>query len=202
MRCAHIIFDFDGVLADTGDVNFAISKELHPEITAEDFAAHHDGNVYESPRIPFNDVTRPQYFAEYTNRLDSSHLAAAVEPVRTLSNGRALYIISSTSEASIIQVLESAGVRPLFTRVMGFETHASKEEKFGILMREHGVTTNNSVFITDTLGDVREAKKVGIRTIAETFGFHDRARLALGEPYAIADSWDDIAREIDILSAG
>lgn len=199
----HIIFDFDGVLADTGDVNFAIAKGLHPEITPEDFTAHHDGNVYESPRIPFTTETTTLYFAEYKNRLTHSHLAAAVDPVRHLATeGRALHIISSSSEDAIRHVLALAEIEPLFVRVMGIETHPSKVEKFQILMREHGVTPDNAVFVTDTLGDIREAKKVGIRTIAETFGFHDRARLALGEPYAIADSWDGIVREIDTLSAG
>ncbi len=91
------------------------------------------------------------------------------------------------------------GVLELFTKIMGFETHKSKVEKFKILMAEHGVTPENTIFITDTLGDIKEAHKVNIRTIAETFGFHTRERLALGTPFTIVDSWKEIEEALDEL---
>jgi|GEM_PF-4000719 len=58
------------------------------------------------------------------------------------------------------------------------------------------VAFEDVIFVTDTLGDVKEASKLGIKIIAETFGFHNRERLQLGEPYMIVDSWDEIESEI------
>jgi len=199
MKLAYIIFDFDGVIADTNDVNFALAKALHPEITREDFIAHHDGNVYEEPRIPFTDATSVAYRAQYHAALSESHIARAHEPVVQLAERYALYVVSSSSEDAIRAVLEPSGLASKFARIMGYETHTSKIEKFSMLMREHGVTTDNAVFITDTLGDIREASKVGLTTIAETFGFHDRERLLIGQPHAIADSWDEVLHEIALL---
>lgn len=50
----YLIFDFDGVIADTFELNKKFSRESGHEFTEEDFLAHHDGNVYENPRIQFN----------------------------------------------------------------------------------------------------------------------------------------------------
>ena len=47
-----IIFDFDGVLADTADFNKNLTKEVGHDVSEEEFKAHHDGNVMEQPRIP------------------------------------------------------------------------------------------------------------------------------------------------------
>ena len=97
-------------------------------------------------------------------------------------------------------MLEAAGVLGLFAQILGVETHESKVEKFKILMEHNGITSENAVFITDTLGDIIEARKVGIKTIAETFGFHDRERLAQGEPFTIVDSWEEIEETLSELS--
>ena len=194
----HLIFDFDGVIADTHDINWAISSECDPAATYEDFLAHHDGNVFAEPRIKFS---IPGFFSkEYKKHLNINHLSKAVGPLKRFKKDYSLYIISSTREEIIKEVLEKAGILDLFTRVMGPETHRSKIEKFKMLMAEHGIADDNTIFITDTLGDIKEAHKVGIKTIAETFGFHNRERLALGEPYKIVDSWEEVERSLEEIS--
>jgi phosphoglycolate phosphatase len=196
-KLEHIIFDFDGVIADTADINWALSQEHDKGATYEDFLAHHDGNVFEEPRIKFEPEKRHLFHSEYRNRLTPSHLKNAILPLKHLGALYKLHIVSSTSEESINIALEQSGLLELFSRVMGQETHFSKVEKFKMLMQGEGVTPENSIFITDTLGDIKEAHKVGIRTIGETFGFHNRERLEVGEPYAIVDSWEEIERIIE-----
>ncbi len=195
---SHIIFDFDGVIADTFDMNWALCQSHDPIATPEDFLAHHDGNVYAEPRLH---IKHDQFTDDYRNSLTPGHLKNSIEPLKRLGANYALYIVSSTSEAVIKEVLGAAGLSSLIIRVMGFETHRSKVEKFKMLMTEYGVTTDNSIFITDTLGDVKEAHHVGIQTIAETFGFHTRERLAQGEPYIIVDTWDEIEDTIKSLQS-
>jgi|GEM_PF-4406926 len=69
-----IIFDFDGVIADTGDILYALSLEFDPSLSEEDFKAHHDGNVYEEPRIKFTPEGAARLYDEYCNRLSVSHV--------------------------------------------------------------------------------------------------------------------------------
>lgn len=196
----HIIFDFDGVIADTFDMNWALSQEHDEHATLEDFLAHHDGNVFETPRINFKPEHLDEFYSEYRKRITPTHLQTALEPIKRLGSNYTLHVVSSTSEHAIREVLEHAGVIEFFSRLMGAETHPSKAEKFRMLMDEEAITPENSIFITDTLGDVKEAHKVGFRTIAETFGFHDRERLEQGNPFKIVDSWEEIEAIIKELN--
>ena len=195
----NLIFDFDGVIADTHDINWFLSHEHDETATYEDFLAHHDGNVYAEPRIKFKPESSHLFFDEYRKRVTTSHLEKSIEPLKRLKEKYSLYIISSTSEPVIKEILEKSQILDIFVRILGQETHESKVEKFKMLMEDDVVTSENTVFVTDTLGDIKEAHKVGIKTIAETFGFHNRERLETGEPFKIVDSWEEIERTVDGL---
>ena len=192
----NIIFDFDGVIADTHDINWALSQEHDETATYEDFLAHHDGNVFAEPRIKFKEENLHLFYSEYQKRLTTSHLKQAIGPLTRLGEQYSLYVISSTSEVVIQEVLLQSEVLSFFKRTMGAETHKSKVEKFKMLMETEDVTPENTIFVTDTLGDIKEAHKVHIRTIAETFGFHSRTRLEQGSPFKILDSWSEIENTI------
>ena len=57
-----IIFDFDGVLGDTYHINFAISKEFYSDVTEQSFIDHHMGNVFDEPKINFQEKDIPVFF--------------------------------------------------------------------------------------------------------------------------------------------
>ena len=52
-------------------------------------------------------------------------------------------------------------------------------------------------FITDTLGDIVEAKKVGIKTIAVDYGYHDRGVLSKGNPDGIISNLSGIKKKLE-----
>ena len=51
----------------------------------------------------------------------------------------------------------------------------NKTEKFKTIDRLYNSDAQHSIFITDTLGDLREAKLAGVPTICVTWGAHDRS---------------------------
>jgi len=195
-----IIFDFDGVIADTADIIMALMRESGPSFSDEDFKAHHDGNVYEEPRIQLSPEGLSQFYSDYCDRLSVSHIQTAIAPIKRLSANYRLFIVSSNEEYGIQSVLESAGLTDCFEAVYGYNTHKSKIVKFEMIRDTFNVDLGEAIFITDTLGDIREANKLGIKTIAETFGFHNRERLQHGDPHMIVDTWDEIEAEIQKLS--
>jgi len=72
----------------------------------------------------------------------------------------------------------------------------SKVEKFKYLFKKYKLKPEDCIFITDTLGDILEGNKVGVRTIAVDFGFHKRDRLEKGKPFKIVSSFDEILKVI------
>lgn len=196
-----IIFDFDGVIADSFDMIYSLSERNAEPFTHEDFLAHHDGNVWERPRVIFSKESMRVQLTEYRERLTASHIEQAITPITKLyAQNYRLFINSSNYGPALEALLQAASIDHCFEKVMGYEPEPSKVRKFELLAENHGVDLHNAVFVTDTLGDILEAHKLGIRTIAETFGFHNRERLAQGNPYAIVDSWEEILEEINKLS--
>ena len=53
--------------------------------------------------------------------------------------------------------------------------------------------------ITDTLGDLREASAVDLKTIAVTWGYHDEETLRKGNPAALVDNPAELAPQIESI---
>ena len=66
-------------------------------------------------------------------------------------------------------------------------------------IQKYDIDTSSCVFVTDTLGDILEANKLGIKTIAVDFGYHERARLERGNPFAIVSDFKEIRKIIEQL---
>ena len=70
---------------------------------------------------------------------------------------------------------------------MGNDVHASKTVKNKMLLEKYALSPADAVFITDTLGDIREATECGIPAIGVLWGWHDRETLERGSPAAIVE---------------
>ena len=65
-----------------------------------------------------------------------------------------------------------------------------------MVLEKYGIQPNDCVFITDTLGDMREAKAAGVGAIGVSWGFHSRETLSKDEPLRIVESPQDMPRAI------
>lgn len=59
-------------------------------------------------------------------------------------------------------------------------------------LTQFGVSENESLFITDTLGDMREAANAGLKSIGVSWGFQRRETLLKGDPHAIVDTPEEL----------
>ena len=71
--------------------------------------------------------------------------------------------------------LEGHNLDKLFDKIYGRETSKDKVEKFKKIISDHGVTADETIQITDTLGDMKEAEKIGIKSIIVTYGYQDKS---------------------------
>lgn len=63
----------------------------------------------------------------------------------------------------------------MFDFIATAELTKNKTVKFKLIEEKYNVNSHNILFITDTLGDIKEADIAGIPTIAVTWGFHDKS---------------------------
>ena len=168
-KLKNIIFDFDWVIADSWELIYQISKDCDPNLTREIYIDHSCGNVLHRPKIDYLTKWVDYFFDKYNKELSIKHLQKSLEELKALWQQYNLYIISSNIEKAMKKVLKESWILDLFWDILWYESHSSKVEKFKMLEQRHWVTNSNSIFITDTLWDIREANELWYRTNSGNF---------------------------------
>jgi phosphoglycolate phosphatase len=196
MMIKAVIFDFDGVIADTFEIAYGISTEIGYRVSKEEYRKMFDGNLFSHPFITSEnrrrfDARQAEMFKELVIH---KHV---IEGLRKLKETYKLFIVTSNTEDALDMVFGNNAMHDIFDKVLGAQTHTSKVKKFEMIFAEHSVA--ECVFVTDTVGDIKEAHEVGLRTIAVDYGFHERERLEKASPYKVVSSFDEVVAEIEGL---
>ncbi len=199
-----LLFDFDGVLVDTANLSFQVLPEYFPGITNDEMLSMYDGNGVATVRtfaarhnIADIDACVRSLGLRFTELTKATVLSDEVcALVRDLAERYEMFIVSTAREEGIDAILRRSNMQRHFTKVYGQLAHPSKVEKIKMIFAEHGAAPDRCLFVTDTLGDVKEAREAGVDAVAVTWGFHDRVRLAKGSPWAIVDKLEDIPTSV------
>lgn len=126
---------------------------------------------------------------------------AAVEGIREilhkLSSKYILIIVSSATSGLIHDWLSKQEMVHHFEEILGMDVHLSKTKKIKSVFRKHSVGAGSCIFVTDTLGDIKEANKLGVQSLAVTYGFHDEETLLRGNPMGLIKHPQDIIIKIE-----
>ena len=88
-------------------------------------------------------------------------------------------------------------MRSFFEKLDGdMIVHNNKTERINNAFEKYGVGPKDCVFITDTLGDMREAASCGIPSIGVTWGFHKKNNLEKGNPFKIAETPEELIEAV------
>ena len=195
------IFDFDGVIVDSFAACYEIAQMNEPEITEAQYRARFEGNINETMKEAHKDMVKvvTDYEAEYGPRILAIPPLPDVERcIRELSKKACdLVIVSSSPVCSIGNYLGKYGLAEYFTEVVGNEVHPSKVVKIRMILENYGVDPSNALFVTDTLGDVQEALRVGVRTLAVGWGYNSPDTLSSGNPDLIIREPDELLGTIE-----
>lgn len=196
-----IIFDFDGVIHDTFSFHLERLNTFVEggTLTAEEYRALHDGNINDTKMLV--EKMKAIDYTVYRTSIYEGFIAQKIKQeihtvLQALAKEYDCFIITSGGEQNIGGFLLQNDIHHAFKEILGAETHKSKEVKFAMILEKYNLPKDDVVFVTDTLGDILEANNVGIKTIAVDFGFHDRARLERGNPYAIISDFDHLPKVI------
>lgn len=200
MAYQKIIFDFDGVIIDSFHAALETVREHNPgvTITEVDYRSCFEGNVYEVAQAKNFCSVYEGFFERYLPRLMAlPPIEGRKELVEELAARYPLVLVSSTDSSVLRAWLESNGIGNCFEGILGSDISKSKVEKFRMLMEKDGLAPEAYLFVTDTLGDLREAEKVGISCIAVTGGFHSEETLKQGKFFALAHSSEELKAAIE-----
>ena len=209
-RIAAIVFDFDGVLADSEPIHFRVYRELLAQsgvtLTREDYCSKYLGfddegafrQMAADNRLLLGDEEIELLIAEKARRFEAIVsgtnvlFPSAVPCVERLAAIWPLGIASGALRADIDLMLTGAHIANRFRFIVAAgDTDATKPAPDPYLRAAelHGVPPPACVAIEDSHWGLKSAKAAGMRTIAVT---HTYQREALGEADCVVDSLDEI----------
>jgi len=192
-----LLFDFDGVLVDSLDVyektvTLCLAKINQPlKRGRQEYLELFDGNFYET--LEQKGVNLEKFMAASVDiiaQVDYSGIKPikAMQPVLAkLQENNILLVISSNDSASINDALKLYSFDGIFQEVLGSDFMLSKKEKILYAIKKYQVMPSDIYYIGDTIGDIKEGKQAGVKTVGVTWGWHDKIKMAASNPDYLFD---------------
>jgi phosphoglycolate phosphatase len=198
MAARTIVFDMDGTLVQTRAASWDVFQDTArkfelPIRSAEEFFELFRGNFFEGlkalcPDPALESAVREHFLQGLRDRYAPRFVPGMRDVVKALAARYPLAVMSSNAMTAIRRILEEEGLAACFAHVFSGEVGASKEAHLRQILDEpsYGNARHCSlsyaeddqtaaaevVLITDTVGDVREARSCGVRVIGVAWGMH------------------------------
>lgn len=195
-----VLFDFDGVIADSFAISFEVAQMMHPHLTEDQYKRMWDGSIFgkEKEFACTPECRDHDFYTEYSPRAEKVELIdGALDFVRDLASRYTLVVISSSITIDVMKIAERTGIAPYFSDVMGKDVHTSKIEKINTILDRYEARADDCVFVTDTLGDMLEAEEAGVGAIGVSWGYQYRSSLERGKPFKIVDVPSELPQTVD-----
>lgn len=199
-----VLFDFDGVIADSFSAAFTTARTYCAQKTEASYRAQFEGNIYDYKHdLLTGDHSACSHDIDWWGTFvplfeeTAKPFAGISEALHRLSHAYTLIIVSSSVTSPINGFLEKHDLGRYIAEVLAIEAHTHKTEKISMIFSKYGTSAEKCVFVTDTLGDMKEATAVGVGSIGCTWGFQDRQTLERGEPFRIIDAPSLLPEAVD-----
>jgi phosphoglycolate phosphatase len=182
-----VMFDFDGVIADSWSAQRAAfvgalrGHGLHDFATSATFRDLLESNWFEAllragvPATVVDDIERA-FGATPVPEL----FPGIGEVVERLAQAFPVIVVTSSATAKVERSLRDRGVRGV-REVIGGDVEPSKARKIRSVRRRFGESLE-AWYVCDTVGDVAEARAAGAAIIGVSWGWHGEERLLRAAP--------------------
>lgn len=203
-----IIFDFDGTLADSLGIFIEATNRLAKDFRYEPLTATQVEllrklgiqEVAQELGIPkWRSICYLQRFRqELTRSIDDLTLVEGIEAAlhNLKAEGYRLGIVTANSRRNVKHVLQKYQIDHLFEFIYGGQILSGKSRTLKRLARLNANNTKELVYVGDEINDIKATKKVGLTSIAVSWGFNDRTVLAEQEPEFLLDYPDQILESL------
>lgn len=147
-----IVFDLDGVIFDSIQLMPDLGMGPNGEETDEQISERMGEHAAQKVKVPVYDGMK--------------------ELLEKFSKDHYLVINTSARKEHCIPLLERGGILNLFSFIAARELSSNKAQKFKLIADRFNVKQEEMIFITDTIGDIREAYMAKVATIAVSWGVH------------------------------
>ena len=208
---ALIIFDFDGVLADTLDDLIQFGQEACDELGVKHVVRKADlsnleimsfasfGRACEVPEHLIDEFVQRclKRFAEKKSPPAIFNELSTI--VRNLSINHTIAIITTNSSQNVNAFLAEHGLSGCIHTVYGVDSPGSKAEKISMARHRHSPSTKPELvfMVGDSLSDIRAAKETATTSIAVTWGHQSLEYLLSGDPDYVAHAPHDLIEIIE-----
>jgi phosphoglycolate phosphatase len=202
-----ILFDLDGTLVDTRAASWQLFAETNLAFalgidSREAFFRAFEGNFFDSLAKMCPDPSRAEavkaHFMELLRtRYNPALIPGMVDVVRALARQCTLAVISTNGIEAIRRILVGAGIATCFSHVFSGDVEPRKAVSIRRFLGDQRyaaqrlcspayldggtggakLDAHDVVLVTDTVGDVTEAREAGVRAIGVAWGMHSERQL-------------------------
>jgi phosphoglycolate phosphatase len=191
---ALVLFDYDGVLADTLVDMLRFAQEVCDELGVKHTVVQTDlselevmsfatfGRACETP-----DDLVDKFVRNCTSKFAEKKSPPAVfdglgEVVRKLAESHFLVVVTGNTEGNVQAFLEEHRLEGCVRAVYGMDIPGSKVEKILMAKSQYAAEGEAVFMVGDSLSDVREAREAGVKSIAVSWGHQSVGRLVGAMP--------------------
>jgi len=189
-----VIFDYDGVLADTlGDlirfgqeacnqlgVGHTVTKDDLSNLEVMSFATY--GKACEVPEHLIDEFVKISLNLFAEKEFPPAIFDGLGAIIQHLSKNHKVAVVTTNSSQNVHAFLSRHGLNSLVHVVYGVDTPGSKAQKISLAQKQFAKNGEAVFMIGDALSDIRAAKEAGVTSIAVTWGHQSLETLLRGEP--------------------
>lgn len=198
----NIVFDFDGVLADSLDTVIAITNKIGVDYGLPEFDRGRVRSIgltgliktskISALRLPGFVKKIRQGVADMMGQIPVYQGMA--QAVRELARHFELGILTSNSRENVEQFLAQHSLKENFSYLFCGSSLFAKDESARKLIKEKKLDRSQSIYIGDEVRDIVAMKKVGLPIVAVTWGFESEELLRSKDPDFFARSPDEFLK--------
>ncbi len=191
-----LMFDYDGVIVDSFPIhteNFIAAFHDHgfDQIRdAKDIIALYDDNVYRSMEALGLTKEEVEDVRLAYDRRQAAHLDRVLpfpgikESLAAMKKRHKIVIITANSASAVSRVLAASGMAGTVDEITGAETETSKTKRIVRMMEKY--SAEEPFYIGDTVGDIKEGRAAGAKTVGVAWGWHGPKLLEAHPDFYIA----------------
>ncbi len=202
----HIIFDFDGTLADSLPLVIEIAEQLLGPLNLSESEKMRLRNlpmraVLKESGIPYSRILRLVVKGRtmIKQRMDELKIIPGLgNEIKAIKNeGYMLYVLSSNSEGNIRSFLKRNELSDCFGDVQGGIGLFSKTSALKKFLKVKKIDKADCLYVGDEVRDIDASKKLGIPIISVAWGFNGEKILKASGPDVLIQKPNDLLGAIE-----